>query len=306
MERENGLIVKSISGEYTILHDNIRYICKPRGVFRYKGMTPKVGDYVTFNDNTIIKINDRKNDLIRPFVANIDKAFLVFSVKEPLLNLNLLDRLLALMEYNDIIPIIVFTKLDLLGKDEVEDYEKIKDYYEKIGYKTYSSRIDALPSDLLGEVSGAIITLAGQSGVGKSTLLNLYDSTLKLKTDTISYALGRGKHTTRVTELLELNGGFIIDTPGFGSVEFGDMDVASLSHSFKEFFEYSKDCKYNMCLHLNEPNCKVKELVEKGEILQSRYNNYLLFVDEIKGQRVVYRKNDGKKEIKKWFVLPQF
>ena len=110
---------------------------------------------------------------------------------------------------------------------------------------------------------------------------------------------GRGKHTTRHIELLEINGGFIIDTPGFGSLDFSGMDVASLSHSFLEFFEASKNCKYNMCLHLNEPNCKVKEEVENGTILKSRYENYLLFIDEIKGQRVVYRKNDGKKEIKK-------
>lgn len=301
MDKNYGLIIKSISGEYTILKDNIKYVCKPRGVFRYKGMTPKVGDYVSFTDNTITEITPRRNDLERPFVSNIDKAFLVFSVKEPDLNMNLLDRMLAVMEFNDIKPIIVFTKLDLLNGDTKAkcEYEKVKAYYEKIGYTTYSSSIESLPKELIEETKGAICCLAGQSGVGKSTLLNLYDSSLNLKTDTISYALGRGKHTTRHIELLEINGGFIIDTPGFGSLDFSGMDVASLSHSFLEFFEASKNCKYNMCLHLNEPNCKVKEEVENGTILKSRYENYLLFIDEIKGQRVVYRKNDGKKEIKK-------
>ena len=299
MEKQNGLIIKAISGEYTILQDNKKYICKPRGVFRYQGMTPKVGDYVEFNDSTITKISPRKNDLIRPFVSNIDKAFLVFSVSEPDLNLNLLDRLLALVEFNDIKPIIVFTKLDLLKEDKREEFNKIKAYYEHIGYTTYSSSIDALPKDLINEIKGCISCLAGQSGVGKSTLLNLYDSSLNLKTDTISYALGRGKHTTRHIELLEIGGGFVIDTPGFGSVDFSGMSENDLAFSFSEFFKASKECKYNMCLHLSEPNCKVKELIQKGEILKSRYDNYLLFIDEIRGQRVIYRKNDGKKEFKK-------
>ena len=269
-------------------------------------MTPKVGDYVEFNDSTITKISPRKNDLIRPFVSNIDKAFLVFSVSEPDLNLNLLDRLLALVEFNDIKPIIVFTKLDLLKEDKREEFNKIKAYYEHIGYTTYSSSIDALPKDLINEIKGCISCLAGQSGVGKSTLLNLHDSSLNLKTDTISYALGRGKHTTRHIELLEIGGGFVIDTPGFGSVDFSGMSENDLAFSFSEFFKASKECKYNMCLHLSEPNCKVKELIQKGEILKSRYDNYLLFIDEIRGQRVIYRKNDGKKEFKKWFAHHQF
>ena len=299
MEIKNGLIVKAISGEYTILKDNKRYICKPRGVFRYQGMTPKVGDYVEFTDTTITKIEKRKNDLIRPFVSNIDKAFLVFSVSEPELNLNLLDRMLAVVEFNDIKPIIVFTKLDLLKEEEKEEFEVIRAYYERIGYTTYSSSIDELPKDLFKEIKGSISCLAGQSGVGKSTLLNLCDSSLNLKTDTISYALGRGKHTTRHIELLEINDGFVIDTPGFGSLDFDGMSENDLAFSFSEFFKASRECKYNMCLHINEPNCKVKEMVQNGSILKSRYDNYLLFIDEIRGQRVVYRKNDGKKEIKK-------
>lgn len=298
MNKESGLIVKAISGEYTILKNGERFVCKPRGVFRYKEMTPKVGDYVLFDDKTIYEIKERKNDLIRPFVSNIDKAFLVFSVKDPDLNLNLLDRMLAVIEFNDIKPIIIFTKLDLLKEEEKEDFNIINNYYEKIGYKTYLSSKDNLPSELDKEMKGAICCLAGQSGVGKSTLLNLYDASLNLKTDEISYALGRGKHTTRHVELIELNEGFIIDTPGFGSLDFIDMTVEDLSQSFVEFFEASKKCKYGMCLHLNEPGCMVKEKVENNTIFKSRYDNYLLFVDEIRGQRVIYNKKDGKKDRK--------
>ena len=302
MVNENGLIVKAISGEYTILNlnNNALNVCKPRGVFRYKGMAPKVGDYVNYDDKNIISIEERKNDLIRPNVANIDKVLLVFSVKDPILNLNLLDRLLAFVSFNDIEAIIVFTKLDLLSSvDELNEYEKVRDYYKKIGYKVYESRIDKVPNEIENEIKSSISCLAGQSGVGKSTLLNLFDKGLKLKTDDISKALGRGKHTTRHIELLPLFGGFIIDTPGFGTIDFIGMKKEDLAQSFKEFFEYSKECKYGMCLHINEPNCKVKEKLLNNEILKTRYDNYLLFIDEIMGQRVVYRKNDGKKEIKK-------
>lgn len=302
MENERGLIVKAISGEYTILnlHNYSKTVCKPLGVFRYKGMTPKVGDYVEYSDQRILSIETRKNDLIRPFVSNVDKVFLVFSVKEPELNLNLLDRLLAFLEFNDIEPIIVFTKLDLLNNEiELNNYKTISNYYRKIGYKVYESRIDLVPIDIKDEIKSSISCLAGQSGVGKSTLINLFDKDLQLKTSDISKALGRGKHTTRHIELIELFGGFIIDTPGFGTVDFVDMTKEDLAQSFKEFFEYSKDCKYGMCLHINEPNCMVKKKLEENEILKSRYDNYLLFKDEILGQRVVYRKNDGKKEIKK-------
>lgn len=285
---KEGQIIKSISGEYTIFTGEEKIVCKPRGIFRYKGMTPKVGDYVLVNDDTksIVGIKPRKNDLIRPVICNVDKAFLVFSVKEPDLNLNLLDRLLAIIEFNNIEAVIVFTKLDLLT--DYEKYTKIRDYYASLGYKIYESSISALPADIVNEVKSNLCVLAGQSGVGKSTLLNNIDPRLKLKTSEISQALGRGKHTTRHVELIEINSGYLADTPGFGTVDFCDMEVSDLSHSFIEFFSHLGKCKYSTCLHINEPGCEVKKLVEDGAILKSRYDNYLLFVKEIKDSKKKY------------------
>lgn len=276
-----GQIVKSISGEYTIETGDSKIICKPRGIFRYKGMTPKVGDNVLVNEETksILEIKPRKNDLIRPVIANVDKAFLVFSVKEPELNLNLLDRMLAIIEFNNIEPIIIFTKLDLLS--DLEYYNNIKEYYKKIGYKVYESSKEYLPTEVLPEIEGNLCVLAGQSGVGKSTLLNNFDSSLTLKTNEISKALGRGKHTTRHVELMAISRGYLADTPGFGTVDFTEMEVVDLSQSFREFFDSVKNCKFSQCLHINEPNCEVKRKVESGEILKSRYENYLLFAKEI-------------------------
>lgn len=279
---KKGLIIKSISGEYHIKSEDNIYVCKPRGVFRYEGKTPKVGDVVEFNENNSIqKIFPRKNDLIRPFVCNVDKAFLVFSVKEPELNLNLLDRLLAIMEYNDIEPIIIFSKIDLMLDNDINKYQEIKSYYQKIGYIVYETDNVNYDDKILNEFKDSICFLAGQSGVGKSSFLNKINEELTLKTNEISKALGRGKHTTRHTELYEVASGYLADSPGFGIVEFGDMDLLSLSHAFKEFFEYSEGCKFSKCLHINEPKCIVKEKVLNNEILQSRYDNYLLFYKEI-------------------------
>jgi len=283
-----GQIIKSISGEYTIALGKDKIVCKPRGVFRYKGMSPKVGDIVLVNEETrsIIEIKKRKNDLIRPVIANVDKAFLVFSVKEPELNLNLLDRMIAIIEYNNIEAVIVFTKLDLL--EEKEEYFKIRDYYKKIGYTIYESSKDLLPYELLDELKDNVCVLTGQSGVGKSTLLNQFDSNLNIKTNEISQALGRGKHTTRHVELLSLGDGYLADTPGFGTVDFTGIDAYTLSQQFREFFEALPNCKYGQCLHINEPNCEVKRKIENNEILKSRYENYLLFVKEIQETKKKY------------------
>ena len=226
-----------------------------------------------------MEILPRKNELVRPFVSNVDKMFLIFPVKEPNLNLNLLDRMLSILEYNDIESIIVFSKIDLLAS--LDEIKEVENYYKKIGYKVYLTNKFQDNSFLLDEFKNSISVLAGQSGAGKSTLLNLLDSSLSLKTQEISYALNRGKHTTRHTELHKINGGWIADTPGFGNVDFPFEDLLSFTHSFIDFFEVSDDCKFNGCLHVNEPGCKVKELVKKNEILNSRYENYLNFIKEI-------------------------
>ena len=279
-----GLIIKLISGDYTcLLKDGSIKVCKPIGLFRLSKDNLKVGDKVEVVDNSITELKTRKNELIRPNVANVDKAFIITSLVEPDLNLNLLDRLIANIEYNNIEAVLLFSKIDLVN--DLDKYQYIFDYYKKIGYKVY-----LLPKEkelIKEEIKDSISVLVGQSGVGKSTMLNLF-SNLNLKTDTISKALGRGKHTTRHTELINVCGGYVADTPGFGNLDF-EMDEVTLSHNFKEFF--GLNCKYNGCLHLNEPSCMVKEKVSNNEILKSRYDNYVLFINEIK-----QKKEKGYKE----------
>jgi ribosome biogenesis GTPase len=277
-----GLVIKAISGEYTIFNDGRLLVCKPKGLFRLREELVKVGDRVVVDEKTktIIAVLPRKNELIRPAVANLDKIFLVFSVKEPELNLNLLDRLLSIFEYYDLHPIIVFTKVDLL--ENQEEFLKVSHYYHQIGYTTYSTG-RGLSFDLIKqEISGSICAFAGQSGVGKSTLLNCFDDSFQIKTDAISQALGRGKHTTRHVELLKLGDGWVADTPGFGTIEFPNIDMLTFSQTFREFFEARKDCQFKKCLHVDEPDCAIKKMVKDGNILSSRYDNYLLFYKEIK------------------------
>ena len=283
-----GLIIKSISGEYVVEVDGAEYTCKPIGLFRYKKITPRVGDkcIIGYVDGAwVIKdIKKRKNELVRPVVANIDKVIIVTSLTEPDLNLNLLDRLICQVEYSDIPIVLVFSKADLVN---IDDYKEIIEYYKSIGYKVYTTPSEV--TKLKQEFNDCICVLAGQSGVGKSNLINNLDLGINLKTGEISNALGRGKHTTRHTELYRIGSGYLADTPGFGALDL-EMDEATLSQTFKEFFKLR--CKYNPCYHLAEPGCKIKEEVDNGHILKSRYDNYLLFLKEIKEakQKNIYKK----------------
>lgn len=288
-----GLITCLIAGQYTIydLDDQNVSIAKPRGIFRIKGVSPKVGDYVEYNKNagdaTITSIEKRTTNLVRPAICNISQAFVVFSVKEPELNLNLLDRFITILEYYNIVPILVFNKWDLLtDQKEIEEVISIIDYYKGIGYKTIITSAKAsLLNELSAHIDNNISVITGQSGVGKSSLINIIDPQFAIKTESISKALNRGKHTTRHVELLKINNGWLADTPGFGTMEFIDMNEVDVSHSFVEFFEESSNCKYNGCLHISEPYCKIKELVNNNVILKSRYENYLQFIEEIKSKR---------------------
>lgn len=276
-----GLVIKSISGEYTVYDKGEKIICKPRGVFRHKEKNVKVGDRVIYDkDNKIIyEIEKRYNDLTRPVISNVEKGIIVTSVIEPALNLNLLDKIIAVLEYNQIKPILIFTKIDLL-KDK-DCFNNIFEYYQSLGYNVVKSSDEELYDKITELVGSSICFLVGQSGVGKSTLLNKLDITLSLKINEISKALGRGKHTTKHIELFPFGNGFIADSPGFGSIDLENMSLLSLSQSFKEFFENSTLCKYAPCFHINEPNCEIKKLVNEGKILKSRYDNYLQFACEI-------------------------
>ena len=272
-----GRIIKNISNDYTVqTKTGDVFVCKCRGKFRNMKIIPLVGDEVLFDEenNYILEILPRKNELKRPPVSNISQVMILTSVKHPNFSSYLLDKLITIIEYNCIEPIICFTKLDLLNEEEMNEIETIMDYYQKIGYQVYRNtdleQIKRIFQD-------KITVFTGQSGAGKSTLLNHLDAQLQLKTSEISYALGRGKHTTRHVELIPLFGGLVADTPGFSALDF-EMDKASIRDQFKEFEMYKEYCKYKDCMHDKEDHCMVKDKVEDGTILKSRYENYIQFI----------------------------
>ncbi|MBR1377116.1 MAG: ribosome small subunit-dependent GTPase A [Bacilli bacterium] len=275
-----GKIVKIISNDYTVLSNNKYYICKARGKFRNIGVTPLVGDNVIFSetDNYILEVKDRINSLIRPYVSNIDQVFVITSTKHPDIDLNLLDKLLVMIEYNNIKPIICLTKLDLLDKEELSNIENVKKYYEDIGYIVlYNTELEKIKKTFKNKVT----VFAGQSGVGKSTLLNKLDTNLNLETNEISEALGRGKHTTRHVELIPMFDGLIADTPGFSSLDLTDMTKEDIRDNFIEFNKYREYCKYDDCMHNKEDinECMIKQEIGKN-IRESRYANYLKFIEK--------------------------
>lgn len=271
-----GKIIKQVSNDYTVKSDKL-YICKARGKFRNLHVTPLVGDNVEFDpDNKyILDILDRKNELERPSISNVDQAVIVTSVKIPDFSSNLLDKLLCVIEFNNIKPIICFTKLDLLNNEELKSIRKIEDYYRSIGYPVYENT----DSNLKEIFKDKITVFAGQSGAGKSSLLNRLDSSLNLEIGEVSIALGRGRHTTRHTELIELLGGMIADTPGFSALDFTGMTKSDIRDNFIEFNTYRDSCLYKDCMHTKEEDCEIKRNVGKN-ILESRYQNYLKFIGE--------------------------
>lgn len=272
-----GKIVKIISNDYTVLNNNELYVCKSRGKFRNLNIIPLVGDNVNFDEKNkyILEILPRCNSLVRPPVANIDQCVIVTSVKEPDFSANLLDKLLTIIEFNNIKPIICFTKLDKLNSIELEEITKIMNYYSKIGYDIYDNQ-DLNKLKLI--FKDKITVFTGQSGAGKSTLLNKLDSRLQLKTDEISLALNRGKHTTRHVELLSIYDGYVADTPGFSAISFLEMTNSDIRDNFVEFNTYRENCEYKDCMHDNEINCVIKRKVESKDILSTRYENYLKFI----------------------------
>ena len=271
-----GKIIKQISNDYTILIDGEILVCKARGKFRNMDVSPIVGDTVSvdYDNRYILSIEKRNNELIRPRIANIDNAVIVTSVQIPEFSSNLLDKLLVIVEYNNINPIICFTKLDIIDDPKQEEIKKYMDYYQRIGYPVYINSDERIKE----EFNGKITVFTGQSGAGKSTMLNWLDSSLAIKTDEVSVALGRGKHTTRHTELINVCGGLIADTPGFSAVSFDAMTNADIRDNFIEFNEYRDSCEYKDCMHFDEPNCEIKRKVDEGIIIPSRYDNYLKFI----------------------------
>ena len=271
-----GIIVKQISNDYTVKVNDKLYICKARGIFRNKGITPLVGDnaLIDVNNKLITEILPRKNELIRPSIANIDQAVIVMSNKIPEFSLDLLDKLLCIIEYNNIKPIIYVSKTDLLNSDELYNLNKILTYYRNIGYMVYT---DLKIKEVFKNKTTVFV---GQSGAGKSTLLNKLDSNLNLITGEVSTALGRGRHTTRHVELINSLGGLIADTPGFSKISFIGMSKEDIRDNFVEFNKYREECKYKDCMHDKEDDCEIKNKVDDLIILKSRYLNYLKYIKE--------------------------
>ena len=274
-----GRIVKQISNDYTVNSEGKEYVCKARGKFRNMDISPLVGDFVKFDEenNYILEVLPRKNELVRPTIANIDQGIVIASLKMPDFDTNLLDKLLVIIEYNNVKPIIIFTKIDLLSSDELNSFKPYFEYYKKIGYEVYmNTELDKIKRLFKDKVS----VFTGQSGAGKSTLLNNLDKKLNIKTAEISLALNRGKHTTRHTQLIEIEGGLVADTPGFSAMSFNEMTPADIRDNFIEFNLYRSECKYRDCMHYKEDDCMVKEKVASFEILKSRYDNYLNFINK--------------------------
>ena len=273
-----GKIIKLISNDYSVLTDEGVLVCKARGKFRNMKVSPLVGDEVIIDkDNKCIKeILKRRNELVRPPVANIDQVVIIANVY-PQFDTNLLDKLLVIIEYNNIEPVICITKMDLISDSEKEEINRYINYYKKIGYKVYvNTDIENISKLFKDKVS----VFTGQSGAGKSTLLNRLDESLNIKTDEISLALGRGKHTTRHVELLSLCDGLIADTPGFSSLSFIGMTKEDIRDNFTEFNTYRHDCEYKDCMHVSETKCEVKKQLEENNIIKERYENYLKFINK--------------------------
>lgn len=281
-----GVLTKAISGFYYVSCDGRLYECKARGNFRKAGVSPVVGDSVEFGptDNVhgvIENINQRKNFLTRPLVANIDKLFIVSAYKTPSPDTLMIDRLTALAIYNNIEPIIVFNKADM------GDFDELYAVYKKSGFKTFvvSAKNNLGLQQLYKEISGSICAFSGNSGVGKSSILNALFPDLKLKTGEVSEKLGRGRHTTRHTQLFETENGFVVDTPGFSSIET-NADLysfkISLADCFPDFSDYIGNCRFSSCTHTNEKGCAVIDAVNSGKIEKTRHQSYVTLLSELK------------------------
>lgn len=283
----DGIIIKGIGGFYYVeAADGIIYECKARGVFRKEKITPLAGDKVEIsvdenNKNSIDKIYERRNMFKRPPIANVDKLVIVSSVCDPRPNLLIIDRLTAVAVYKNVEPIIVFTKNDLQSADE---YIEI---YKNAGFKTFA--VSNETGEGIGEIKAVIengvCVFTGNSGVGKSSLINRMYPDFALETGEISKKLGRGRHTTRHVELLKINNGYIADTPGFSSLDFETNDLIKkdeLAFCFPDFSDYIDSCKFSTCAHVNDKGCRLIEAVNNGDVMRSRHESYVTMYNKVK------------------------
>lgn len=284
MSKLKGIITKGIGGFYYVEVANATYECKARGIFRKNRITPLVGDTVEISvkenaENTIDTICERKNFLNRPPVSNIDNLIIVVSTVEPRPNFFVIDKLIATAEYKNIEPYIVISKTDL------SSYKEIYETYEKTGITVIALDNDDSINRIKDIMNGKISAFTGNSGVGKTTLLNRLDSTLNLSTGAISDKLGRGRHTTRQAQLFNVCVGYVIDTPGFSSFDFEKTEIIKkddLPYCFREFRAYLGTCKFTSCAHVNDKGCSICEAVKNGEISETRHNNYIQMYNQAK------------------------
>ncbi len=292
-----GKIIKGIAGFYYVhIPDKGVFECKAKGVFRNQKIKPLVGDNVEvkiLDENELLgNIEDilpRSNELIRPAVSNIDQALVVFAITDPKPNFNLLDRFIIMMERQNVESIICFSKKDLVtGQEEQELSDIYKNSNCKVLFISNFSEDseDCVYNELLELLEGKTTALAGPSGVGKSTLLNRIVPQANMETGEISEKIKRGKHTTRHSEIFHVSGStYLLDTPGFTSIYLNDFDKDEIKEYFPEFEEYSQDCKFIGCVHINEPSCAVKDAVKSGVISSVRYENYKNIYEEVKSIR---------------------
>jgi ribosome biogenesis GTPase len=302
----DGLIVKALSGFYYVqpAEGGDVVACRGRGLFKKQEVNPLVGDRVRFEskddgsgDGIVIEVLPRDTELVRPPIANVDTALIVFAVARPNLNLSLLDKFLALSELAGLHAILCLTKADLLDLPGEEaaalkaEMAGLCSIYEAIGYPVFTTNTKngAGVDSLLQALDGHITVIAGQSGVGKSSLVNRLAPGLQLETNEISEKLGRGKHTTRHIELFRIGkNGLLADTPGFSSLEFPEMEAEQLTYAFREFAELSRGCKFRGCLHMTEPGCRVRAAVDSGAADTLRYEHYAAFLTEIRERKRRY------------------
>jgi ribosome biogenesis GTPase len=283
-----GTIIKGIGGFYYVRVDKDIFECKARGKFRFNELTPLVGDKVEIEvkngKGVIDKIFDRTSELIRPTVANVTQAFVVFTLSNPDLNLDLLNKFLVLCEYNNLKAVVCINKVDLVN---VEDYDNTISMIKAAGYEVlFLKAKEGFGVEALKErLNDNITVFCGPSGVGKSTLLNKLIGNEVMKTGDISEKLGRGKHTTRHSELVEYENGYIVDTPGFSSLEIGFIPKEELQSCFPEFEEYHNSCKFTGCNHYKEPGCAVKAALEDNQIDSQRYDFYIKTLEELQTGR---------------------
>ncbi|WP_392486448.1 ribosome small subunit-dependent GTPase A [Haloimpatiens sp. FM7315] len=285
-----GIIVKGIGGNYYVKTHEELIKCKARGKFRFDDLTPMVGDKVNVvlekGEGLIDTIYERHNDLIRPFVANVTQAFIIVTLKNPKLNFNLLNSFLVLCECKKLKITVCFNKMDLVD-DKDEESIKAINIIKKAGYEValLNAKKNIGIEVLKGKLSNEVTVFCGPSGVGKSTILNAISGRKIMETGEISLKSKRGKHTTRHSELIEVNEGFLVDTPGFSSLDMKFLDKQMLLDSFIEFHNYSLDCKFSDCLHNKEPQCAVKKALIEGKISQERYDFYVKTLEEILSSR---------------------